>query len=58
VALGWLSLIKPLIARKALVQVTATEIVAPRSFYVTWRADRQLTREAEILRDWLVAQAA
>lgn len=58
VALGWLSLIKPLIARKALVQVTATEIVAPRSFYVTWRADRQLTREAEVLRDWLVAQAA
>lgn len=58
VALGWLSLVKPLISRKSLVQVTATEMVAPRSFYVTWRADRQLTREAEILRDWLVAQAA
>lgn len=57
VALGWLSLVKPLISRKSLVQVTATEIVVPRSFYVTWRADRQLTREAEILRDWLVAQA-
>lgn len=55
-ALGWLSLVKPLIARRGLVQVTDAEIVPPHAFYVTWGAGKQLSREAAILRDWLLAQ--
>ena len=55
VALGWLSLVKPLLARKALVQVSPAEISAPQSFYLTWNARRPLKREAEVLRDWLLA---
>jgi len=57
VALGWVSQVKPLIARKVLVQATAAEIAAPQSFYVTWSARQALSREAEILRDWLIAQS-
>ncbi len=55
-ALGWLSLVKPLIARCGLVQVTDAEIVPPHAFYVTWGAGKPLSREAAILRDWLIAQ--
>jgi len=57
-ALGWMSLVKTLIARRALVQVTAAEIVAPQSFYVTWSSKRPLSRDAETLRGWLLAQSA
>jgi DNA-binding transcriptional LysR family regulator len=55
VALGWLSLVKPLIANRALAQVTPAEIAAPQSFYLTWSTRRPLKREAEVLRDWLLA---
>jgi LysR family transcriptional regulator, glycine cleavage system transcriptional activator len=55
VALGWLSLVKPLIARGALVQMTEAVLPAPHSFYLTWSARRPLRREAEVLRDWLLA---
>ncbi len=54
VALGWVSLVKPLIASGALVQVTAAEITAPQSFYVTWNARKPLSREAETLKDWML----
>jgi DNA-binding transcriptional LysR family regulator len=54
VALGWMSLVKPLIASGALVQVTAAGIAAPQSFYLTWSARKLLTREAGILRDWML----
>jgi DNA-binding transcriptional LysR family regulator len=57
-ALGWVSLVKTLIAKKSLVQVTPARIVAPHSFYVSWSSERPLSREAEILRDWLLAQPA
>ena len=55
-ALGWLSLVKPLLARRGLVQVTDAVIVPPHAFYVTWIAGKPLSREAAILRDWLLAQ--
>ena len=58
VALGWLSLVKPLIARRRLRQVTQAQIAAPGSFYVTWSAGRSPSREAEALRDWLLTQNA
>ncbi len=55
VALGWLSLVKPLIASGALAQVTRAEIDAPQSFYLTWSTRRPLKLEAAVLRDWLLA---
>ncbi len=56
VALGWMNLVKPLLASHALVQLTPAEMVAPQSFYVTWSAARPLPRDADILRGWLLAQ--
>ena len=57
VALGWMSLVKPLLARKLLAKAGPAEIAAPQSFYLTWPTRQPLTQEAEILRDWLLAQA-
>ncbi len=58
VALGWLSLVKPLIAKRSLRQVTRAHIVAPSSFYVTWSSEREPTPEAAALRHWLLTCAA
>ena len=58
VALGWLSLVKPLIASGNLAQVTRAEIAAPQSFYLTWNSRRPLKAEAAVLRDWLLAHVA
>ncbi|MBC8037487.1 MAG: LysR family transcriptional regulator, partial [Rhizobiales bacterium] len=58
VALGWLSLVKPLIAKHDLAQVTQAQMLAPRSFHVTWSAEREPSREAKALRDWLLTQTA
>jgi LysR family transcriptional regulator, glycine cleavage system transcriptional activator len=58
VALGWLSLVKPLLARKLLSQASPAEIAAPQSFYLTWTARKPLRQEAEVLRDWLLAHNA
>jgi DNA-binding transcriptional LysR family regulator len=55
VALGWVSLVKPLIARRLLAQAGPAEITAPQSFYLTWTARQPLKQEAEVLRDWLLA---
>lgn len=57
-ALGWMNMIKPLLSKRALVQVTSNEIAAPQAFYVTWNSKRALSREAETLRDWLLSQSA
>jgi LysR family glycine cleavage system transcriptional activator len=56
VALGWMSQVKPLLEQKLLAQVTDAEIDAPQSFYVTWSGKRPLSQDAEILRDWMLAQ--
>jgi DNA-binding transcriptional LysR family regulator len=58
VALGWMRLVKPLIAAGKLLQLTAADMAAPESFYVTWDLKRRLTPEASVLRDWLVSEAA
>ena len=58
VALGWMSLVKPLLAAKLLAKAGHAEIKAPQSFSLTWPARQPLKAEAEILRDWLLAQAA
>lgn len=54
VALGWESLVGPLIRSGDLERLTDAEIIAPQSFFVTWSAHRPLSRQAEILKDWLL----
>ncbi|HUR44142.1 MAG TPA: LysR substrate-binding domain-containing protein [Aestuariivirga sp.] len=58
VALGWLSLVRPLLAKRSLKQVTRAQIIAPGAFYVTWSSERQLSPEAATLRDWLLTYTA
>lgn len=55
VALGWASLVEPLIRSGDLKRVIDVEIVAPQSYFVTWSAHRALSPQAEVLRDWLLA---
>ena len=57
VALGWASLVRPLIERKLLAQAGPAVISAPQSFYLTWSARQPLKQEAQVLRDWLLANA-
>jgi DNA-binding transcriptional LysR family regulator len=54
VALGWSSLVRSLLESGDLEQITDAEIAAPQSFFVTWSAHRPLSRQAEILKDWLL----
>jgi DNA-binding transcriptional LysR family regulator len=54
ITLGWARLIRPLLRSGQLVQVSEADMVAPQSYYVTWSASRPLTRQAEILRDWIL----
>ncbi|TAM97734.1 MAG: LysR family transcriptional regulator [Rhizobiaceae bacterium] len=55
VALGWESLVAPLIETGTLVRVTDAEITAPQSYFVTWSARRPLSPQAVLLRDWLLS---
>ncbi|WP_413870517.1 LysR substrate-binding domain-containing protein [Albidovulum sp.] len=58
VALGWTSLVRPLMASGELRQVTAAEVADPLAIYVTWSDRRPLSPEAVIFRDWLLSQGA
>jgi len=53
--LGWASLVTPLLKSGDLVQLTDAQIPAPHSYYVTWSARRPLSRQATVLRDWLLS---
>ncbi|MDQ6432826.1 LysR substrate-binding domain-containing protein [Mesorhizobium sp. LHD-90] len=55
VVLGWASLVTPLIEAGDLVQIAGVAIPAPHSYFVTWSARRPLSRQATILRDWLLS---
>ena len=55
VALGWESLVAPLIEAGSLVRVTDLVIDAPQSYFVTWSATRPLTRQAGLVRDWMLS---
>ncbi len=55
VALGWESLVAPLIEAGNLVRVTKAEIAAPQSHFVTWSARRPLSSPAAMLRDWMLS---
>ena len=54
VALGWHSMVAPLIERGRLVRLGNFEIPAPGSYYLTWDVDRELSDQADVLRQWLV----
>ena len=54
VALGWHSMVAPLIERGRLVRIGEMEIPAPGSFYLTWDVDRALSEQADLLRQWLL----
>src|SRR5690606_21742485 len=55
IALGWESLVAPLIEAGNLVRMTDVEIAAPQSSFVTWSARRPLSPQATLLRDWLLS---
>jgi LysR family transcriptional regulator, glycine cleavage system transcriptional activator len=58
VALGWKSLVTPLIADRRLQVIGAHEMPAPQSFYLTWTTRRLLSTEAAILKSWLLNNLA
>jgi DNA-binding transcriptional LysR family regulator len=55
VALGWASMVEPLIKSGDLQPITDAEIAAPQSYFVTWSSHRPLHSYAQTLRDWLLA---
>lgn len=56
VALGWMSLVGPLLQSGELERVTDADVADPNAFYVTWSDRRPLSPEAVVLRNWLIAQ--
>ena len=58
VALGWHSMVDPLIQRGKLVRIGEGEFPAPGSFYLTWDVNRPLTHQADLLRQWLLKISA
>lgn len=58
VALGWHSMVDPLIQRGKLVRLGELELQAPGSFYLSWAINRSLSNEADLLRKWLLKVSA
>lgn len=58
VALGWRHLTDALVARGALVRPLPQPLVTGLGFHVVWPKDRAPARDAETVRDWLVAEFA
>ena len=54
VVLGWHSLVEPLIRAGRLVRFGELKIDAPGCYYLSWHANRSLTRETDLLRQWLI----
>ncbi len=57
IALGWQSLVGPMLQARKLVRLTKAELVPTDATYVTWSAHRPLSAESTVLRDWLMAEA-
>lgn len=57
VALGWHSLVQPLIGAGKLCVLTDCAIDAPGAFYVCFDRNRPLSDAAQVLKDWLVGEA-
>jgi DNA-binding transcriptional LysR family regulator len=58
VAIGWSNLIAPLLNDGSLVRFGKTKVLSPGAVYVTWNDHRKLDDAAELLKEWLVKQAA
>lgn len=58
VALGWHSLVAPLLQEGRLCRLGTLEVRDPGAFYLTWTEGRPLSAEAAALRDWLLQEAA
>ncbi len=56
VALGWHSMVAPLIERGRLVRLGDWQIAAPGSYYLTWDEQRPRSDAARLLSDWLLQQ--
>ena len=54
VAMGWHQLVLPLLVEKRLVRFTDLTQPAPGSYYLTWNDNRELSKAAMTLRDWLL----
>jgi DNA-binding transcriptional LysR family regulator len=57
VTLGWAHLVMPLLDAGRLVRVGDQEIAAPGRYYIAWSTGRDLTPQAETLKDWLLDAA-
>ena len=57
VALGWHSMVAPLIRQARLVRLGNWEIEAPGAYYLTWEESRPLSEAADRLRHWLLQTA-
>ncbi|MGH6883602.1 LysR substrate-binding domain-containing protein [Hypericibacter sp.] len=57
VALGWHSLVAPLVESGKLVVLGSARMAAAQAFYVTWDEHKSLSPEARVLRDWLISFA-
>ena len=57
VALGWRHLVEDMVKRGVLVRVTDYSQTTEKAFHVIWPKEVQLSRQAEAVREWLLAQA-
>lgn len=57
ISLGWHRLVAPLIESGKLHRIAHWEIPAPCAFYLTWDTQRELSRDAGLLRQWLLNMA-
>jgi LysR family transcriptional regulator, glycine cleavage system transcriptional activator len=55
IVLGWKSFMKPLLAARRLRSIGEFAMPAPQSFHLTWSIKRPLSPEANVLKDWLLA---
>ncbi|MDH5354263.1 MAG: LysR substrate-binding domain-containing protein [Gammaproteobacteria bacterium] len=58
VALGWHSMVEPLVRTGRLVRMGAWQMKAPGAYYLTWDENKPLSEAAEQLRSWLVEIAS
>lgn len=56
VALGWRHLVEGMVEKGVLVRLTEHALVTGMDFHVIWPKDTALTRPAQEVRDWLLAQ--
>ncbi len=57
IALGWLRLVAPLLEQGLLRPIGTKRLRSPGSFFIAWHQTASLAPEAEVLRDWLLADA-